>query len=89
MNLTRLTQKSLVMLGVSLLAIQLIGCQAVVSRVTACVPLQEYSLKFQLEAGKELLEIMDTQPRISQMINDFGVSRELIRACLEKQNTSG
>ena len=73
------------MLGVGLLSIQLISCQKVVSRVTACVPLQAYSLEFQLEAGRELMEIMDTHPNVSKMMTDFGVSRDLIRACLKKQ----
>ena len=48
-----------------------------------CPPLKIYSKTFQAELKAELERIMETSPRVMQVIRDYGVTRDQIRACMK------
>lgn len=48
-----------------------------------CPPLKIYSKAFQSELKAELDRIMETAPRVMQVIKDYGVTRDMIRACMK------
>lgn len=54
------------------------------SRVT-CPALKNYPAEFQAEVAKELRIIIDTSPHVVEMLNDYGVTRNAIRACIDKR----
>lgn len=70
-------------IAIVLLATLLSGCkQAIFSRV--CPPLQQYDDVFLGELAKEYAEIIDGYPHVAQVVHDYGVTREDIRACIKR-----
>ncbi len=57
------------------------------ARVT-CPALKNYSPEFQAAAKAELQMILDKAPHVVAMINDYGVTRDVIRACIAKRRGS-
>ena len=66
----------------SLLPVLMAGQCSPGARVT-CPSLKQYSPEFQAAAGAELQMILDKAPHVVEMINDFGVTRNAIRACIK------
>jgi hypothetical protein len=50
----------------------------------ACVPLKNYSADFQKSLAAEVESVMASKPHISKVIRDYGVTRDQIRACMQK-----
>lgn len=50
-----------------------------------CPPLKQYSKAFQAAAAAEYEAVEKTAPHLVQMIDDYGVSRDAIRACLKRR----
>lgn len=50
-----------------------------------CPPLKQYSKEFQAAAAREYAAIEAAAPHLVQMVDDYGVSRAAIRACLKKR----
>lgn len=48
-----------------------------------CPSVRKYSPAFLTEANKELDMIQDKAPNIIIMVNDYGVTRDAIRKCIE------
>jgi hypothetical protein len=69
---------------VALLPLLMAGQCSPGARVT-CPALKQYGPEFQAAAAAELRVIMDTAPHVVQMVNDLGVTRNAIRACLAKR----
>ncbi len=57
----------------------LAGCQTVPSN--SCGVLYTYSTDFQRQAAVELKEIQAGAPHVAQLMDDYGKTRDTIRAC--------
>lgn len=53
--------------------------------VVTCPPLKGYSAAFQAAAAAEYEMVEKTAPHLVQMIDDYGVSRSAIRACIKRR----
>ncbi|MFZ5674268.1 MAG: hypothetical protein ACOZAM_15005 [Pseudomonadota bacterium] len=50
-----------------------------------CPPLKQYSKAFQAAAAREYAAVEASAPHLVQMVDDYGVSRAAIRACLKRR----
>lgn len=50
-----------------------------------CPPLKQYSAQFQAAAAAEYEKVELQAPHLMQMIDDYGVTRDAIRACLKRR----
>ena len=66
-----------------LVPLLLAGCKP--GGAITCPKLKVYSQTFLDKAERELGEIERTAPTVTQMVNDYGVTREAIRKCLSLQ----
>lgn len=51
---------------------------------SSCPPLKEYDKLFQSALAKEIEEMLYRYPYTLRALSDYGITRDQIRACLEK-----
>lgn len=66
------------------MALALAGC-AHGAAITCGPPLKQYSKEFQAKAADEYEAIEPSAPHITQMVDDYGLERTAIRACLKRR----
>lgn len=71
------------MLALIALAAVLAACKP--GAVITCPPLKGYSAEFQAAAAAEYEAVEKIAPHLVQMVDDYGVSRRAIRACLKRR----
>jgi hypothetical protein len=75
-------------LTLALLTTPLAGCKTeVFSRL--CPPLKEYNQEFRTKLAAEMTEALGKYPTILQVITDYGVTRDDIRACIKRSSKPG
>lgn len=70
-------------LGLAAIAVLVAGCPK--SGGIACPPLKQYSKEFQAAAAREYEAVEASAPHLVQMVDDYGLSRAAIRACLKRR----
>jgi hypothetical protein len=53
--------------------------------VVTCPSLKQYSAAFQKEAAREYALVEKMAPHLMQMVDDYGVERSAIRACIKRR----
>jgi hypothetical protein len=66
-------------------AVPLAGFKGCTPEVKArlCPPLQTYSAEFRAELAKEYAEVIRLYPHVAQLVRDYNITRDDIRACLK------
>lgn len=64
------------------LAVGLAKCDGV---AITCPLLKKYDVQFMKEAGKELNAVQESSPHLAILMNDYSVTRDAIRKCIEKR----
>lgn len=62
-----------------------VGCKP--GAVITCPPMKQYSKQFQEQAAREYELVLKIAPHLTQMIDDYGVERDAIRACLKRKRS--
>lgn len=77
-------RRALMMLVAALPLLMAAKCER--GAAITCPALKPYSREFQAAAEAEYAAVEKTAPHLVQMIDDYGVSRAVVRACLKRRD---